>query len=309
MEYFILKPDGEQTGTFSMEQIRAMLNSGIIGPDTRYWHEGITDWQPIDRIEESVNFPEPDPHQPHTPPPHEWSGSVARAIPSPRQQQRLSESAAVSPGPAAPESPAAAIPTAPSANGAHAPAAVSFSREQAVAEAPRLAPRRSIRIPLPSAAQVRNTALLLLAVAIIAAIVASRHPAKSAFSQVTLTPEHAFGLITQTEIRSYETEMHKSPVVAHLKDLIANSTDPAFIQSATVALQQEIARHETNVTHDYVQNGRAEILDPGSYHTVAFFDATGGVVVASAKAPWAAIDYKGAVVYVYLGSEFEPCPK
>ena len=59
MEYFILKPDGEQTGTFSIDQIRAMLNSGHIGPDTRYWHEGISDWQPIDRIEESVNFPEP----------------------------------------------------------------------------------------------------------------------------------------------------------------------------------------------------------------------------------------------------------
>ncbi len=307
MEYFILKPDGEQSGTFSMEQIRAMLNSGFIGPDTRYWHEGLSDWQPVERIEESVNFPEPDPHVPHTPPPHQWSGSLARAIPSPRQQQRpsgpipeVSTSAAD-----IPKSALSSETTTP-ANGASAP---TFSREQAVAAAPRPAPRRRIRLPLPSAAQVRTTALLILAAAIIAAIVLSRHPAKSAFSQVHLSPTNACALISQADIRTFENDMHRSPVIAHLKDLIASSTDPAFIQSAKVGLQQQMAQHETNVTHDYVQNGRAQLIEPDTYHTVAYFDDNGGLAVANAKAPWAAIDYKGTIVYVYVGSDFQPCPQ
>ena len=31
-----------------------MLAAGYIDHDTRYWHEGINGWQPIDQIEESL---------------------------------------------------------------------------------------------------------------------------------------------------------------------------------------------------------------------------------------------------------------
>jgi hypothetical protein len=329
MEYFILKPDGEQTGTFSIEQIRSMLNSGFIGPDTRYWHEGLPEWQPVDRIEESINFPEPDPHQLHGPPPtQKWSGSLARAIPSPKQQkQKSGPVAAAVPTPAllqvpavpavpAPLRPAAEIPapslqieTAPHPNGASASAAPTISREQAVAEAPRAQPRRAFRLPLPSAAQVCAVAFLLLTAAIIAAIVASRHPAKSVLSTATITLHNDCVLTDQTAIKSFEDDMRNAPVVARLKELIAKSKDTAFIQTASVALQTEITRHETDVTHDYVQGGKAEIIEVGRYSTVAYFDDNGALVVAHAGAPWAAILYKGAIVYAYLGSDFRPRPQ
>jgi hypothetical protein len=327
MEYFILKPDGEQTGTFSLEQIRSMLNSGFIGADTRYWHEGISGWQPIDRIEESTNFPEPDSHKPQAPPPpSKWTGSLARAIPSPHHKRpsgpipEVSGSAAP-PSPAVPEphrpvveipEPKLRIETPPTANGAsthdepiihEAPA---ISRGQAVAEAPRTPTRRRFRLPLPSFAHVRLASSILLAAAIIAAIVASRHPAKSALSQVTLTSRNDCVLTDQTAIKPFEEEMRNSPVIARLKDLIAKSTDTAFVQSASIGLQQEIAKHETDVTHEYVQNGKAEIVETGSYRTVAYLDDNGALVVAHAGAPWAAILYKGAIVYAYLGSDFQP---
>jgi hypothetical protein len=333
MEYFILKPDGEQTGTFSLEQVRSMLNSGFLDMDARYWHEGIVDWQPIERIEESINFPEPDPHQPHAPPaPQKWTGSLARAIPSPSQLRQKSGPVAMTGTSAtapAPESPAVPAPLRPpaeiptpklraesaqtDANGttAHEAAAPTISRGRAVAEAPRDEPRRPFRlprIPMPSAAQMCALGLILLAAAIIAAIVASRHPAKSAFSEVTVTLRNNCVLTDQTAIRSFGQDMRDqrhSISIARLKDLIANSTDPAFIQTAGVSLQQAILKYETSVTSDYVQNNKAEIIEPGTYHTVAFFDDKGNVVVAHAGASWAAILYKGTVVYAYLGSDFE----
>ena len=333
MDYFILKPDGEQSGTYSIDQVRAMLNSGYIGLDTRYWHEGIADWQPIERIEESTNYPEPDPHQPHAPPaPQRWTGSLARAIPSPTQLRQKSgpvaitttpATAEVPPAPAVPAvlRPAAEIPAStlrvesapPDSNGTttHEPAAPTISRERAVAEAPRAEPREPFRFPrisLPSATQLCALGLILLVAAIIAAIVASRHPAKSAFSEVTITLHNNCVLTDQTAIRSFGQDMRDqrhSIAIARLKDLVAKSTDPAFIQTAGVSLQQAILKYETGVTRDYVQDGKAEIIEPGTYHTVAFFDDKGILVVAHAGAAWAAILYNGKVVYAYLGGDYE----
>jgi hypothetical protein len=332
MEYFILKPDGEQTGTFSLDQIRAMLNSGFIDAGSRYWHEGIVDWQPIERIEESINYPEPDPHQLHAPPaPQKWTGSLARAIPSPTQLRQKSGpvalttpvSAEVPAAPATPAVPALLRPAAeipastlrvestPATNGTYEPAAPTISRERAVAEAPREEPRvpfRFPRIPMPSATQVCALGVILLVAAIIAAIVASRHPAKSAFSEVTITLHNNCVLTDQKAIRSFGQDMRDqrhSISIARLKDLVASSTDPAFIQTAGVSLQQAILKYETGVTRDYVQDGKAEIIEPGTYHTVAFFDDSGNLVVAHAGAAWAAVLYKGAVVYAYLGADYE----
>jgi hypothetical protein len=336
MEYFILKPDGEQTGTFSLEQVRAMLNSGFLDTESRYWHEGIADWQPIERIEESINYPEPDPHQLHAPPaPQKWTGSLARAIPSPNQLRQKSGPVAITntpifaevpippatPAVPAPLRSAADIPTStlrvestPASNGttAHEPAAPTISRERAVAEAPREEPRapfRFPRIPMPNATQVCALGLILLVAAIIAAVVASRHPAKSAFSEVTVTLHNNCVLTTQSAIRSFGLDMHDqrhSISIARLKDLVAKSTDPAFIQTAGISLQQAILKYESDVTRDYVQDGKAEIIEPGTYRTVAYFDDGGGLVVAHAGATWAAILYKGAVVYAYLGADYEP---
>jgi len=329
MEYFILKPDGEQTGTYSIEQVRAMLNSGFIDEGARYWHEGVSDWQPIERIEESINYPEPDPHQPHAPPaPRKWTGSLARAIPSPYQQKRKSgpidvaSQPATPPAPAvpAPIRPAAEIPTPtlriempPPANGATAheatPSEPAFTRAQAVAVAPRAEPRRRFRLPLPSAAQICAVGLILLTAAIIAAIVASRHPAKSALSEITITLRNDCVLTDQTAIKPFDDDMRHSPAIAQLKNLIAKSTDTAFVQTANIGLQQAIVKHETDVTHDYVQNGKAEIIEAGAYRTVAYLDDNGALVVAHAGAPWAAILYKGAIVYAYIGSDFQPRPQ
>jgi hypothetical protein len=316
MEYFILKPDGE-TGTYSLDQVRSMLNSGIIGPEARYWHEGISDWQPVERIEESINFPEPDPHVPQTPPPHKWSGSLARAIPSPYQQKRPPIAGPSAPAaPAAPSVPepvraAAEIPTSslrleipPHTNGSAAPA--SAAREIARATEPqRPVRRRRFRLPRPSAAQVNAITTTFLALAVLAAVIASRHPARSAFSRVTLLSHDNCVLLSQADIKPLEDAMHNAPVVARLKGIIATSTDSAFVRAASAGLQDEIAKHETEVTQHYTQVGKAEVIPTGPYDAVAYFDDNGALIIAHAGAPWVALRYGNGIVYAYLGNDFQ----
>jgi hypothetical protein len=316
MEYFILKPDGEQTGTFSLEQIRDMLKTGFIGLDTRYWHEGIPDWQPVERLEGSVYFPEPDPTQPKAlPPPHKWSGSLARAIPSPHQIKKPSgpimlgaEPTTVPAASAAPAIPAVPAPQRPAtAVTTSAPRTESTVYARAAADThveKAVSPRRRSWLPRPSAAQICAVALILLTAAIVTAIVESRHPAKSPLSHVTISLHNNCVLTTQTAIKPIEVDMADAPVIARLRDVIDKSTNAAFKQSADVGLYDEIEKHEREVTQKYLDDGQAQFVAPGIYDAVAYLDDNGNLIPARAGDPWAAFTYRGAVVYTYLGDDF-----
>jgi hypothetical protein len=313
MEYFILKPDGEQTGTFSIDQIRSMLNSGYIGLDTRYWHEGIADWQPIDRIEESVNFPEPSPDEPHPAPPpaRRLTGSLARAIPSPHQQKQRAASLTssktlptISVPPVVPEPVKVAEIPAPSRHVEH-PASTNGTPAPATAESP-VAPivARPPRRPLLTWAQARTLSTLLLALAIIATIVASRHPAKSPLSKVTLTSRNDYVLVDQAAIKPFEDDMRNSSVAQSLQGQIRAMSDPLILQKLNIGLQQETGRHAGEVTQQYLHSGKAEVIEPGTYSTVAFLDDNGVLTAPRTGAPWVAILYKGNIVYAYQGADF-----
>jgi hypothetical protein len=323
MEYFILKPDGEATGTYSLEQIRDMLKTGFIGLDTCYWHEGIPDWQPIERIEGSVHVPEPHPDQPKAlPPPHKWSGSLARAIPSPYQVRKPSGPIVPGTDPApsrttattlavpavpVPHRPATAVPTSAPRTDSSVHARAAATNGHAAAETRgenAVSPRRRSWLPRPSAARVCAVALILLTAAIVTALVESRHPAKSPLSRVTVSLHNNCVLTSQTAIKPLEADMADAPVVARLRDIIAKSTSAAFKQSAEVGLRDEIEKHEREVTQKYLDDGRAQFVAPGLYDAVAYLDDNGELVPAHRGDPWAAFTYRGAVVYTYLGSDF-----
>jgi hypothetical protein len=324
MEYFILKPDGEQTGTYSIEQIRAMLNTGFIGPDTRYWHEGINEWQPIDRIEESLNFPEPGADEPHAspPPPQKLSGSLARAIPSPYQQKRTTGPTVNVTTPVPEKTPAAPIipeaprrvleiptesdlrdpedlfdplpdvrPDAESSLAGPAPTAKRLDR----------APRR----PLPLGTLLYAGTTTLLVVAIIVAIILSRHPARSPLSRVTLTSGNDYVLLDQTAIKSFEDEMRNSAAVDSLRQQIGTSTDPVLIQRININLEKMTQEHAAEVTQDYIRTGRAQIVPPGTYDATAYFDDAGVLTPTRPGLPWVALTVNGRIVYAYLGSELK----
>jgi hypothetical protein len=300
-----------------------MLNSGYIGLDTRYWHEGIGDWQPVDRIEESVNFPEPSPDEPHAapPPPRKWSGSLARAIPSPHQLQRKTGPVPLGPTLTAPEkaavpepvraaevpAPSRQIEIPPRAEGALEPATAKY--EPAAIHAPAPPKKRGFKLPRLTHTQLYALSSLLVTLAIVAAIILSRHPAKSPLSKVTLTSRNDYVLVDQPSIKSFEDDMRNSPVADSLKRQIAQSTDPAFVQRITIGMQQETARHLGEVTQQYLRSGKAQVIPPGIYSTVAYFDDNGVLTVTHAGEPWVAIMYKNNIVYAYLGSEFDLTPR
>src|ERR1043166_7810628 len=41
---------GQQTGPFSLEEVRSMLDSGRIALTDLAWKEGLESWQPLDRV-------------------------------------------------------------------------------------------------------------------------------------------------------------------------------------------------------------------------------------------------------------------
>ncbi len=49
MQIFIHR-NGQQAGPFSVEEIRDMLAARSIAPTDPGWHEGLTDWQPLNKI-------------------------------------------------------------------------------------------------------------------------------------------------------------------------------------------------------------------------------------------------------------------
>jgi uncharacterized protein DUF4339 len=57
--------DGKQAGPFSDEQIRSMLNGGLISDEDLGWREGIGDWQPIGVL---MGAPQPPPLPPRLKP-------------------------------------------------------------------------------------------------------------------------------------------------------------------------------------------------------------------------------------------------
>ena len=297
MEYFILKPDGEQTGTYSLDQIRSMLNSGYIGLDTRYWHEGISDWQPLDRIEESVNFPEPSPNEPPSCPAAPLAALVRQPRPRHHPRRISSRSAPAPPPSAAPPSshpssrtsprrsrPPTSPPPRSSSNTPTPTARLPPSSRFRSREPPPSAARPAA--PLLTGAQLRTLSTFLLALAIIAAVIASRHPARSPLSKVTLTSRNDYVLVDQAAIKTFEADMKNSPVADSLQKQAALTTDPVVLQKINIGLQQETARHTQEILQQYLRGGKAQVVAPGTYNTVAYLNDDGVLVPAQPGQPW-----------------------
>jgi hypothetical protein len=242
------------------------------------------------------------------------SGSLARAIPSPHQLKRaagLTSSKtlpAIAALPNVPEPvkiadiPSPLHPADSTANANGAVASEIAGPASVVAPAAPVSSRRARR-PLLTWDHVRTLSLLLLALAVIAAIVASRHPAKSPLSKVTLTSRNVYVLVDQTAIKPFEDDMRSSSVAQSLQRKINQVTDPMLLQQLTISLEQETARHAGEITQQYLRSGKAEVIPPGTYGTIAFLDDNGVLTAPRAGRPWVAILYQGNIVYAYQGTE------
>jgi len=51
VDYYLASEDGQQTGPFSLEQMRSFWATGRIVQSSRFWHSGMTEWRSIADIE------------------------------------------------------------------------------------------------------------------------------------------------------------------------------------------------------------------------------------------------------------------
>jgi len=298
MEYFLLKPhNGEQTGTYSIEQVRAMLSEGVIGPDTCYWHEGITEWRPVDQIEESLHFQPPVTTSPQGAPTHPPKfAPTSRAV---LRHDPVLERANFPPVEA--KKPGEFVP--------------SIITLPPIRLEPASAPDSPhVTAPAPSqpaaAARPRNKPVLgwliyILNVIVVALAIDYAGPAVHYLSQlhpnsVTLTSNDTYALVDQAAIKSFADDLRNSPTVDSLQRQVAQTTDPVTLVSLKIGLEKENARHIDEVEQSYLGMGKAEIIEPGTYRLINYLDEKGDPTTLNKGNPvWIAILYKDQTVYAY----------
>jgi hypothetical protein len=304
MEYFLIKPNGEQTGTYSIEQVRAMLAAGYIDHDTRYWHEGIDGWQPIDRIEESLQFVPPPPPPAKTVPPKKLA-AVLKAVPPPAT--KLEKPDGLESKPRTPVGPSIPTPTRPVS---------AFVDEELPAReestfVPPVAPQR-LPAPLPESSRLVER-LLYFALGAVLMLAVLRGPSAVHYisdkfaDKITLTETSNFVLLDVATIKSFNRDMQSSPTVESLKARIAQTTDPVSLDRLKIGMENEISRHEDEVRQQYLRANSAQTIDAGTYRIRAYYDDQGHATTARKdQAQWVAISYREHTVYALRPTNSPP---
>jgi hypothetical protein len=319
MEYFLLKSDGEQSGTYSIEQIRKMLKEGFIGHDVRYWHDGIAEWQPIDRIEESVNFrpPEPEPapfvsnqskkagipRAASAPPP---ATKLERAVPgTPQKRVANPYTPRREPAPAT-TGPAVSYPTVPEPTVTQIEPGEPEDKAVPEVEQPAPAPAHAPQNPARRAFDYILNALPISLVAVAIAIaVQNRNAPDSPLGRITLAAGTTYVLYDQASIKPFEDELRESDVAQSLQNQMAQATDPAAAQRLAVSAEKERANHVSTVCQEYIQNNKAAFIDAGTYTALAYFDNNGTLIQPREGDAWVAINYNDRIVFVYKGADLD----
>ena len=302
MEYFLIKPNGEQTGTFSIDQVKAMLAAGYIDQDARYWHEGITDWQPIDRIDESLQF-EPPPAPPSKTVPPEKLAAVLKAVPPP--STKLEKSKIPGTKPKQPEN----TPSVPAAiNRELEPGETDLAPETVPAAAPdsTIPPIRESRSRIPRLLERALFMVLgaVIAVAVLRGDAVVNYVSDLLASKIVLTDASTFVLLDPSSIKAFSDSMQDSTMIKTLKDQIAQTNDPVAIQRLNIGIETENARHAEEIRQQFLRANSAQFIDPGTYRILAYYDAQGAPITPRNGQPaWVAITYKDHTVYAFKAGD------
>jgi len=296
MDYFILKPDGEQTGTFSFEQIQVMLKTGFIGPDTRYWHEGITEWRPVDGIEESLNFKPP---VQATPPadsfPPQKLPAALRAVPRPAPRVEKIYAPPVQP----PETraPATLTPASPITRN-EIPAGTDIPRSAAPGPTQLSEPRR------PRHKRIVSFVIYIIHVTLMALAIDYAGPVLHYVSdffqnKITVTGNDTYALVDQSLLKSFTDDIQNAPDAEAPPPPTGLAADPNSPVWSQIGQEKASALHADEVRQRYLRMGKAEFIDPGTYRVLDYLDEKGDSTNPSDANPgWIAIVYKDQTVYV-----------
>lgn len=305
MEYFLIKPDGETTGTFSIEQVRAMLNAGFIGPDTRYWHEGISDWQPIDRIEESLNF-EPPPKEEARAIPSQRIAQVLKSVPPPstKLERVKGPHSQPLPTPTRAENWSYNPPSVPASEGADHPDVEVYGPAEGLGAEPHAAPGPAAR----RTGLAKKISYVLLGAAIALAI--DRGPSLVAAisdalaTKVTLSGTDTFVLLDPATIKSFHQDIENSPTIDALQQQLAHTAEPMAQQRLRIGIDTERSRHTDEVRQQYLRSNSAQYIDAGTYRVLNSYDEDGNPTTMAKDQPaWVAVPYHGHTVYAFKAAE------
>jgi hypothetical protein len=247
VEYFLLKANGEQTGTYSVDQVKAMLASGYIEQNTLYWKEGMTGWRSVTRIDEPI-----DPSEILTTTPE-----TIRTVKIPKP----------------PPAPSKPLPT-------------WLFYAVPVALITLVLVTSSGNIPTDSTTPDTTSPKVSVPV--------ETHPS---LGKITLAGKNTYVLLEQPTIKSFEADMKNSPVVTELRHRIQQTTDPLSLQSLTIGVNNEQARHFETIEQQYLRNRQAQIIPPDTYDIVGFLDENGDTTSSRKSSGWVAITYNGFTVY------------
>jgi hypothetical protein len=302
MEYFILKPNGEQTGTFSIEQIRAMLEKGVIGPETQYWHEGIEGWRPITRIEESLHFQPPAPTaQPSTKPQPLKFPPTSRAVLRPYSTLKKSSGPLVQPGTTQTRPPTRKLVPNPVQNQTPSQPKTSARTEPIRAEpAPPVVVKKR---------RILNWVLYAVSVVVVALAIDYGEPllqtATHLFqSEITLNSNETYVLLNPAEIKSFTNDMRNFPPLDNLRHQMEQATDPASRAGLALAVQKSALFHANEVEQRYLAMRKAERIPSGTYKVLKRFDDQGNpTLFPRGTSIWYAISYQGQTVYAHKAAD------
>jgi TM2 domain-containing membrane protein YozV len=81
MQWFVMK-NGQQSGPYTVEQLREMLGTVQLASTDHVWREGMAGWLPISAALATTPPPMPAPLSPHMPPPFGSQAGFRHALPA-----------------------------------------------------------------------------------------------------------------------------------------------------------------------------------------------------------------------------------
>ena len=116
--------------------------------------------------------------------------------------------------------------------------------------------------------------------------------------KVVLTDTNNFVLLDAATIKSFTQDMQSSPMVASLKNQIAQTTDPVALERLKIGVETENSRHADEVRQQYLRANNALNIDPGIYRVLAYYDDQGAPTESRRDhAVWVAIPYRNQTVF------------
>jgi hypothetical protein len=317
MEYFLLKPNGEQTGTYSMEQVKEMVRTGFIPADTRFWSEGMATWELVDQIDESLKYSQPPPAPPSTTAPVRRLPAYSRIVtpggakPPPKT---ASTSLPLADEVLAENKPAYLPPPSSSLSNGHGRTIPANNLTPALGEPAPTGPAPDFAASVPekkvapawigSAVRIARFFLyalpmFALAVGIVIAVLNLPQPdARPPYRRITLNGSNNYALTGQDAIRTFSHDLQSSPALDSLIQQISSASDPSVQDRLNMGVEKERIRHADDVRRQYIEGVKAELVEPGTYRIVGDFDDSGALVLPREGEHWVAILYRGGIVYV-----------